>query len=447
MDQILQALVMGIAQGLTEFLPISSSGHLILIPYVFGWSDSFIESLAFSVVLHGGTLLALLVYFREDWLRLIPAFFASLRDRSIGDDADRRLIWLLVLSTLPAAVIALFLNDIVEQNVRHPGLVAVMLVIAGAVLWLADRWGARTRPIGGLTARGAVGIGFAQALALIPGVSRSGISISAGLFAGLDRAAAARYSFLMATPITAMAVAYESLKLIRGEVGGVEPRDPGRGRRRVVRVRRARDLRAAALRADAVVQHLRRLPPGARCRRPRRVPGPVASRRHGMEVMKQLRQRAIRDLVEQRPIRTQQELAAALRERGFRTTQATISRDVAELGLVKAGRNGMQAYAIPPRLREADTSGEERIRRLLHEMPVEIREAGTILVLKTLPGSAHPLAAALDRARWPEVAGSIAAMTRCSSRSPIGGRWAACADAWSSSERSRASTLHPASCL
>ena len=127
-----------------------------------------------------------------------------------------------------------------------------------------------------------------------------------------------------------------------------------------------------------------------------------------MEVMKQLRQRAIRDLVEQRPIRTQQELAAALRERGFRTTQATISRDVAELGLIKAGRSGTQAYAIPPRLREADTSGEERIRTLLSDMPVEIRDSGTMLVLKTLPGSAHPLAAALDRARWPEVVGSIA---------------------------------------
>jgi transcriptional regulator of arginine metabolism len=124
--------------------------------------------------------------------------------------------------------------------------------------------------------------------------------------------------------------------------------------------------------------------------------------------MKQLRQRAIRDLVEQRTIRTQQELAAALRERGFRTTQATISRDVAELGLVKAGRGGTHAYALPQRLREADTSGEDRIRTLLRDMPVEIRDAGTILVLRTLPGSAHPLAAALDRARWPEVVGSIA---------------------------------------
>jgi len=223
MDQILQALVMGIVQGLTEFLPISSSGHHILIPYLFGWDDGFIESLAFSVVLHAGTLAALLVYFRADWLRLIPAFLASIRDRSVGDDPDRRLIWLLVLSTLPAAVIAFLLNDIVEETVRQPGLVAVMLVIGGAILWLADKWGPRTHTIERMTARGAVGIGFAQALALIPGVSRSGISMSAALFAGLDRADAARYSFLMATPITAMAVAYETLKIMRGDVGGAEP--------------------------------------------------------------------------------------------------------------------------------------------------------------------------------------------------------------------------------
>jgi len=127
-----------------------------------------------------------------------------------------------------------------------------------------------------------------------------------------------------------------------------------------------------------------------------------------MEVMKQLRQRAIRDLVDQRPIRTQQELAAALREQGFRTTQAPISRDVAELGLAKAGREGIQAYALPPRLVEAETSGEDRLRKLLADLPVELREAGLLVVVKTLPGSAHAIAAALDRARWPEVAGSIA---------------------------------------
>lgn len=223
MDQVLQALVMGIVQGLTEFLPISSSGHHILVPYLLGWDDPFIESLAFSVVLHAGTLAALLLYFRDDWRRLVPAGLAALRDRSFRGDPDRRLAWLLAASTVPAAVAALLFNDLIEQVVRHPGLVTVMLVVAGAVLWLADRWGPRSRTIAGLSVRGAVGIGAAQALALVPGVSRSGISMSAALFAGLDRADAARYSFLMATPITAMAVAYESLRLLRGEVGGGEP--------------------------------------------------------------------------------------------------------------------------------------------------------------------------------------------------------------------------------
>jgi transcriptional regulator of arginine metabolism len=127
-----------------------------------------------------------------------------------------------------------------------------------------------------------------------------------------------------------------------------------------------------------------------------------------MEVMKQLRQRAIRDVVSERAIRTQQELAAALRDRGFRTTQATISRDVSELGLVKGMRDGTHAYALPPRLVEAETSGEDRLRKLLHDLPVEFREAGLLLIIRTLPGSAHAIAAALDRARWPEVVGSIA---------------------------------------
>jgi transcriptional regulator of arginine metabolism len=127
-----------------------------------------------------------------------------------------------------------------------------------------------------------------------------------------------------------------------------------------------------------------------------------------MEMMKQLRHRAIRDVVAARPIRTQQELAAALRERGFRTTQATVSRDVAELELVKELREGTQAYALPKRLVEAESSGEDRLRALLHDLPVEVREAGLLLVVRTLPGSAHAIAAALDRARWPEVAGSIA---------------------------------------
>jgi len=124
--------------------------------------------------------------------------------------------------------------------------------------------------------------------------------------------------------------------------------------------------------------------------------------------MKQLRHRAIRDLVTQRAIRTQAELAAALRERGFRATQATISRDVGELGLVKTTRGGIRAYAVPARLADADASGEERLAALLRDLPVEFREAGLLLVVRTMPGSAHAIAAALDRARWPDVAGSVA---------------------------------------
>jgi transcriptional regulator of arginine metabolism len=127
-----------------------------------------------------------------------------------------------------------------------------------------------------------------------------------------------------------------------------------------------------------------------------------------MEVIKQLRQREIRDLLTQRPIRTQQELASALRERGFRATQATISRDVAELGLVKASQEGVLTYVVPARVTEAESTGEERLRALLHDLPVDVREAGLMLVLRTLPGSAHAIAAALDRTRWTEVIGSIA---------------------------------------
>jgi undecaprenyl-diphosphatase len=221
-SHLIQALVMGVVQGLTEFLPISSSGHLIVVPWLFGWTDPFLDSLAFSVVLHGGTLAALLVYFRDDWRRLIPAGLAALRDRTFAGDRDRRLAWLIAASTVPGAIVGVLFNDVIEKNVRQVGVVALLLVVAGIVLWTADRWGSRTHSLDRLTFRGAIGIGAAQALALAPGVSRSGISMSAALFAGLGRADAARYSFLMATPITALAVAYELFKLVRGDVGTVE---------------------------------------------------------------------------------------------------------------------------------------------------------------------------------------------------------------------------------
>jgi undecaprenyl-diphosphatase len=219
MDIYVQALIMGIVQGLTEFLPVSSSGHLIIVPFLLGWTDPFLTSLAFSVMLHIGTLIALLVYFRADWLRLVPAGLAAIRDRSLRGDPDRRLAWLLIVATIPAAIAGALLNDIVESNVREPGLVALMLVIGAVILWLADRWGARTKGVEDVTFPLAFGIGVAQAVALIPGISRSGISISAARFAGLDREAAARFSFLMATPVTAGAAVFEIRKLATGEAG------------------------------------------------------------------------------------------------------------------------------------------------------------------------------------------------------------------------------------
>jgi undecaprenyl-diphosphatase len=216
MDTLLAAVIMGIVQGLTEFLPVSSSGHLILVPFLLGIRDPFITSLEFSVILHIGTLVALLIYFRAEWLRLVPAFFAMLRDRSLAGDPDRRLAALLAVATVPALALGFLLNDI-ETLVRNVGLVAVMLVIGGAILWLAERAGSRRRMALDLSFGQALAIGGAQAIALIPGISRSGISISAGLFAGLQRDEAARFSFLMATPITAAAAAYEVLKVVRGE--------------------------------------------------------------------------------------------------------------------------------------------------------------------------------------------------------------------------------------
>jgi undecaprenyl-diphosphatase len=217
MDPLVQALVMGIVQGLTEFLPVSSSGHLIIVPFLSGWDDAFINSLAFSVMLHIGTLTALLVYFRADWFRLVPAGLATLRDRSFAGDPDRRLAWLLAAATIPAAIAGLLLEDLIETAFREIGLVAVMLVVGGVILWLADRRGARDRGVHDVTLPIALGIGAAQALALVPGISRSGISISAGRLAGLDRPAAARFSFLMATPITAGAALFEVRRLVAGE--------------------------------------------------------------------------------------------------------------------------------------------------------------------------------------------------------------------------------------
>jgi undecaprenyl-diphosphatase len=224
MDLILQALVTGIVQGLTEFLPISSSGHLVVVPYLLGWKDPFLTSLAFSVMLHVGTLVALLAFFWRDWARLVPAGLATIRDRSFAGDPDRKLAWMIVATMPPAIAAGLLFNDFFEAQVRQPVLVALMLVVGAAILWTADRLGRRTAGVEHLGFGGAVFIGCAQVLALVPGISRSGISISAALALGLTREVAARFSFLMAAPIVAGAGAYEIRKLLTGEAGvAVEP--------------------------------------------------------------------------------------------------------------------------------------------------------------------------------------------------------------------------------
>lgn len=219
MDLSMQALVLGIVQGLTEFLPISSSGHLIVVPYLLGWNDPFIDSLAFSVMLHMGTLVALLAYFWRDWVRLVPAGLAAIRDRSLADDPDRRLAWLLVVTAIPGAIVGVLLNDFIEQHVRLVGSVAVLLVIGAVILYVADRTRPRLRAMTDLSFAAALGIGLAQAVALFPGISRSGISISAARFLGLDRENAARFSFLMATPIIAGAGLFEARKMIGADSG------------------------------------------------------------------------------------------------------------------------------------------------------------------------------------------------------------------------------------
>jgi len=219
MDPVWQALVMGIVQGLTEFLPVSSSGHLLLLPEVLGWEDAFINSLAFSVMLHLGTMVALLAYFWADWLRIVPAGFATIRDRSFRDDPDRRLAWLLVAATIPAAIVGLLFDDVIETTIREPWLVVVTMVIGAALLWVADHVGRQDKEVEDVTFPISIGLGLAQALALVPGISRSGISISAARLAGLRRPDAARYSFLMATPITIGAIIFEARKLVTGESG------------------------------------------------------------------------------------------------------------------------------------------------------------------------------------------------------------------------------------
>ena len=210
---IFQAVVLGIVQGLAELLPISSSAHLALTPYFFGWTD---PGLAFDVALHLGTLIALVWYFRAEWVDMTKSAWRIASTRRVETVHDKRLVYL-VVATIPAGVGGLLLNDLAETTFRSPMIIGTTLVVMGVLLWAVDRWSARARMLEEVTLRDAIIVGCAQVLALIPGVSRSGSTITAGRFLKLDRPSAARFSFLMSMPITLAAVILKVPEAVRAE--------------------------------------------------------------------------------------------------------------------------------------------------------------------------------------------------------------------------------------
>ena len=211
----MQAIVLALVQGLSEFLPISSSGHLVLVPYFFGWPD---QGLAFDVAVHVGTLFAVIAYFRRELVAMTRAWFGSLAGRGLTPDA--RLAWCVVLGTIPVGLVGLAFGDLIEEKLRNPLSVAAMLTFFGILMWLADRFGRSARDESSIGWRDALLVGCAQALALMPGTSRSGVTMTMGRALGYTREASARFSFLLAVPGIGMAGAYEGLKLATGEANG-----------------------------------------------------------------------------------------------------------------------------------------------------------------------------------------------------------------------------------
>jgi len=219
--ELLQAILLGIVQGLTEFLPVSSSGHLLLGQYFLGLDqDRF--GLSFDVALHMGTLVAVVSFFWRDLLRMAFAFFRSFGHRDLANDADQRMAYLIIASTIPAALIGFLFEGFFEETVRSPWVVVFNFVLVGVLFIVGEVVGTRTRRASKLGFGEAVGIGFAQAAALVPGVSRSGATITLGLFLGLRREEAARFSFLMSVPIIAGAGSLKLGEVISGGMGAAQ---------------------------------------------------------------------------------------------------------------------------------------------------------------------------------------------------------------------------------
>jgi undecaprenyl-diphosphatase len=214
---LLQVIVLGIVQGLTEFLPISSSAHLVLISWVLGWAD---QGQAFDVALHVGTVAAVIVYFFRDWIQILAQGFGIRLQGDSGISRNRNLLWLLALGTLPIGIAGYIFKEQAENVWRKNHLlIGVMMVVVGLIMWIADRVGRRQKDLGHVTAIDAVAIGVAQAMAIFPGVSRSGITISAGLFRNLERQEAARFSFLLLTPAVLAAAAKDLYDLLKHQGG------------------------------------------------------------------------------------------------------------------------------------------------------------------------------------------------------------------------------------
>jgi undecaprenyl-diphosphatase len=214
---VLQAIILGIVQGLTEFLPISSSGHLIIVPWLFNWHfllDNPSLNKTFDVALHLGTFVAVVIYFWREIGRLIAAWLRSIARRSLSDP-EARLAWLLLVSTIPAAIVGVALESFITDTLGKPWMIAVAMIVFAGFMYLVDHIARLDHDLSSLGWVGAFLIGVAQALALLPGVSRSGVTMMAGLLLRFDRESAARYSFLLSIPVIGGAAAYKALEVAK----------------------------------------------------------------------------------------------------------------------------------------------------------------------------------------------------------------------------------------
>ena len=210
--EYLQIVILALIQGITEFLPISSSAHLILPSALLGWPD---QGLAFDVAVHVGSLAAVVIYFRHDIAKLVVGWFGQFGAR--GANEDSRLAWYIIVATVPACIAGLLLGDFIEEHLRSITVIASTTILFGIVLWLSDRGARHQLSITEMTLLAAVLIGCAQALALIPGTSRSGITITMALFLGFTRQDSARFSFLLSIPIITISGLYQGYKLLDTE--------------------------------------------------------------------------------------------------------------------------------------------------------------------------------------------------------------------------------------